>query len=208
MLLADEFFLIVHDDATGKPRLNPGATGIGLAAALLGELLLFGRITVESGELTIVDRRPPPDALAHTVLDQLAGEAQHRQIRLWIDFLRHGAAGSVGERLARSGVVRRHEFRRLLRTTTAYLPVDINAAAWPATRLRALVDRGEAADQADLALLGLVGATNLTREVLWHGRSEAQRLVDRLLTDLTPPLRELVAHTEAAVGAAVLSHRQ
>ncbi|BCJ67750.1 GOLPH3/VPS74 family protein [Polymorphospora rubra] len=208
MLLADEFFLIAHDDATGKPRLNPGTAGIGLAAALLGELLLFGRITLDSAELTIVDRRPPPDALAHTVLDQLAGEAQHRQIRLWIDFLRYGAAESVGERLARSGAVRRHEYRRMLRTTTAYLPVDINAAAWPGTRLRALVDRDEPADQPDLTLLGLVGATNLTREVLWHGRSEAQRRIDQLLTNLAPPLRELVAHTEAAVGAAVLSHRQ
>lgn len=208
MLLADEFFLIAHDDTTGKPRLNPSAAGIGLAAALLGELLLFGRVVLEGGVLTIVDRRPPPDALAHTVLDQLAGEPQHQQVRLWIDFLSHTAAESVGERLARAGAVRRHESRRMLRTTVVYLPVDINAAAWPATRLRALVDRTGSANLPDLTLLGLVGVTNLTREVLWHGRAETGRILDELLATLPPPLRELVAYTEAAIGAAVMSHRQ
>ena len=42
-VLADQFFLIAHEDRTGRSRLHPRATGLGLAAALLGELMLTGR---------------------------------------------------------------------------------------------------------------------------------------------------------------------
>jgi hypothetical protein len=35
-VLADQFYLIAHEDRTGRSRLHPRATGIGLAASLLG----------------------------------------------------------------------------------------------------------------------------------------------------------------------------
>lgn len=204
MLTADEFYLIAHNDSRGKPKLHPSAAGIGLAAALLGELVLFGQVTVAAGNVTVVDRRPPADALAHTVLDQLVGESQHQSVRTWLSFLGQSAATSVAERLARAGVLRRQETRRLLRTTVSYVPVDLNAVAWPATRLRALLDRPEPPTVPDALLLGLVSAAGLTREVLWSAGPRAHHRLSVLIPALPPPLKELVAHTEAAVGAAVL----
>ena len=64
-MLADQFFLIAHEDRTGKSRLHPRATGLGLAAALLGELVMQGRIRAVEGELFVVNPEPPGDALAH-----------------------------------------------------------------------------------------------------------------------------------------------
>ncbi|MFK3984088.1 GPP34 family phosphoprotein [Micromonospora sp. NPDC050397] len=207
MLLADEFFLIAHDDAKGRSRLHPSATGLGLAAGLLGELLLARQIVIDAGVVTVVDRRPPHDALAHTVLDQLVGEPEHRSVRTWLLFLGNSAAESVGERLARAGTVRREEARRLLRTTVVYRPADMNAAAWPATRLRAALGRAEPPPLADVLLLALLAATNLLREALWGIEPGVRQRLDQLVDGLPPPMRELARHTEAAVGAAVLSGR-
>jgi hypothetical protein len=204
LLIADEFFLIAHNDSRGKARLHPSATGLGLAASLLGELVLFGQITVSSGLVAIVDRRPPADALAHTVLDQLVGESQHQAVRTWLSFLAQTAVTSVGERLARAGVLRRQESRRLLRSSVSYVPVDLNTAAWPATRLRALLERPGPPNVPDALLLGLVSAAGLTREVLWSAGPRAHHRLGVLIPALPAPLKELVVHTEAAVGAAVL----
>lgn len=204
MQLADEFFLIAHNDSRGKPRLNPVATGLGLASGLLGELVISGHLTVAAGMISIVDRRPPADALSHTVLDHIVNEPQHQSVRTWLSFLAQTAAESVGERLTRTGTVRRQETRRLLRTSVIYVPVDINEAAWPATRLRALLDRPEPPTIPDGLLFGLVTATGLTREVLWSAGSRAHHRLSVLIAALPPPVKELVMHTEAAVGAAVL----
>lgn len=204
MLIADEFFLIAHNDTRGKAKLHPAATGLGLAAGLLGELVLYGHITVEAAQVSVIDRRPPADALAHTVLDQLIGEAQHQAVRTWLSFLAQTSVASVGERLARAGVLRRQETRRLLRTTVTYLPIDLNVAAWPATRLRAVLERAEPPSVPDALLLGLVAAAGLTREVLWSAGPRAHHRLNLIVPALPAPLKELVAHTEAAVGAAVL----
>src|ERR687894_739725 len=41
MLLADEFYLIAHQDSTGKPRLHAKPAGLATGAALLAELYLL-----------------------------------------------------------------------------------------------------------------------------------------------------------------------
>lgn len=204
MLLADEFFLIAHNDSRGRARLNPVATGLGLASGLLGELVITGHLTVASGLIDVADDRPPADALSHTVLDQILNEPQHQAVRTWLSFLAQSATESVGERLARAGAVRRQETRRLLRSAVVYVPVDINAAAWPSTRLRALLDEPEPPTVPDALLFGLITATGLTREVLWSAGPRAHHRLSVLIAALPPPLKELVMHTEAAVGAAVL----
>ncbi|HEX5595969.1 MAG TPA: GPP34 family phosphoprotein [Micromonosporaceae bacterium] len=208
MLLADEFFLLAHDDTTGKPKLHARAVGLGLAGCLLAELVLCQRITVRAAAVSVLDRRPPSDALAHTVLDQLINEPEHQSVRVWLSYLGQNAHGLVGERLARAGMVRRQESRRLLRSTTTYVPVDINAAAWPATRLRSLFDHVESMSLPDAVLVGLVAATGLDRKVLWQSASAIPKYLGHVIASLPPPTQELVTHTEAAVGAAVLSARQ
>ncbi len=154
----------------------------------------------------MVNSRPPTDALAHTVLDQMVGEAQHRAVRTWLSFLAQSAATSVGERLSRAGVLRRQETRRLLRTRVDYVPIDPNAAAWPATRLRVLLERSDPPPTtlADAVLLGMIAAAGLRRELLWSAEPQAEHRFTELVASLPPPLKELATQTEAAVGAAVL----
>jgi hypothetical protein len=203
--LADDLFRLGHHDSTGRPRMHQQVAGLGLAAALLGELCLAGHITVHSGHVAVVDRSPPADALAHTVLDQLVGEAQVRQLRAWLPYLARDAHEQVAQRLVRAGHMRPVRGRWSRRIW--YEPVDSTVAVWPEVRLRYTLHGHRQWDYSDMVLAGLVAATGLSEQILWGFRGDMRRWFLSLTDWLPAPLAELVAHTEAAVGNAVLTHR-
>lgn len=206
-MLADDLFLIALDDRTGRFRLPPRTLGLGLAAALLGELMLAGRITIVDSVLRVVDRQPPGDALAHTTLDHLVGERDQHPVRVWLQFLSAHACEDVADRLWRAGVVRRQQTRRRWHRETIYPPVDANVAHGPTARMVAVLDRRQPATWDDAALTGLVYATGLHTHVLWTAGPEARETLRHLVEQLTPALYELTWYLHAAVGDAVLTGR-
>lgn len=213
-MLADQYFLIAHEDRTGRSRLHPRATGLGLAAALLGELMLEGRVRIIEGDLHIVSRQPPSDALSHDVLDLLIAQPQHRDVRTWLAFLSQDAALRVGERLMRLGAVEPVTRRRMLGgATTLYMPnnpAQRNAAAWAPARLANMLMRGMEMSVSDRLLVGLVAATGLTRHVLYdyEMHRNAILLLPNAVNSLPGDLRELVEFTEASVGSVLTVGRR
>jgi hypothetical protein len=207
VLLADEFFRLAHNDATGRPLLHPRAMGIGLAAALLAELIFAEKIIARDERLCVVDLTPPRDALAHTTLDQLASDPQQHAIRTWLGFLAQTSYESVAQRLWRAGEVRREESRRLLSRAVVYVPVDPNVAAWPSARLSMRLREGRPLDQFDAFLVGLAAATELDGHVLDGAPPKAFAYLRYVIANVWPPVRQLLPHTEAAIGDAVLRHR-
>lgn len=207
MWLADEFFLIALDDRTGRPRLSSKVFGLGLAGALLGELILDRRITVEEGQVLVVDHRPPADALAHTVLDQILSEVSPYGVRSWLVFLARNATERVADRLSRAGHIRREQSRRMFRRETVYPPTDMNAAHLPLARLATSLRNGRQVSWTDAVLLGLVMATGLDDLLLFADDDAAREYLTHLVEHLTPPLYVLVWHLHAAVGDAVLTGR-
>jgi hypothetical protein len=212
-VLADQYFLIAHEDRTGRSRLHPRATGLGLAAALLGELVLEGRIGIADGDLVILDRHPPSDALAHDILDLLVAQPQHRDVRTWLAFLSQDAAIRVGERLMRLGAVEPVTRRRMLSTETLYMPNSAeqrNAAAWAPARLANLLVRGIGMSISDRILIGLVAATGLTRHVLYdfEMHRNAFQSLPNAVGSLPGDLKELIEYTEASVGSVLTVGRR
>jgi len=213
-LLADQYFLIAHEDRTGRSRLHPRATGLGLAAGLLGELILLGRVSVHDGELRVLSRATPGDVLAHNVLDLLVAQPHHRDLHTWLAYLAQDAAVKVGERLLRAGAVEVVTRRRLMGSNqTLFLPMNAsqrNAAAWAASRLANVLVEQARMDIADRALSGLVYATGLTKHVLWDfpvhrpGVTHLYSILDSLPSDL----RELVEHTQTSVGSVLAAGRR
>ncbi|UAC02442.1 GPP34 family phosphoprotein [Dactylosporangium vinaceum] len=206
-MLADDFFLIAHDDRDGRSRLSPRAVDLGLAGAMLGELVLEQRITIEGARLRVLSGEPPADPLAHTNLATMIAEVQHREVRTWLQFLGQTAVEQVGARLARVGLVEQTQVRRLLRSTTRWLPVDVNLPTGRVVRLRRLITGFEPMRVADATLAGIAEATGLSGHVLWDGEPGAGRRIQHTVGALPPPLRDLVLQVEAAVGDAVLSQR-
>jgi hypothetical protein len=204
--LADEFFFVVHDVQTGKLRLHARSAGLGLAGALLSELVLNGNLDVANGTLTVIDGQPlPEDDLGYRVLRQLTSDRQNRSLRTWLAFFAQGAVERVGVRLTRTGQVQANKTRRPWGTVVRYVPTDLNAAIWPADRLNLLVSRGDPLEFSDAMLAGLVAVTGLTKQVWWDGDAVTVRNIAAAVASLPIPLREILAHTEAAVGDATLS---
>lgn len=207
LLLADDLFFVAHDSISMKLRLSERATGFGLAGALLGEQVLFRRVTVRAGRIRIVDASPPRDGLAHTVLDQLCAEPDFTSVRDWLRFLSRDAYHHVGQRMVREGQLHVREVRRFLRTTTAYEPAATTRAGWPESRLAKRLSTGLQVELPDVVLAGLVEATGLDAYVLADTPPTARQYLRRLLSGLPASLRDLIDETAAAVGDAVLSAR-
>jgi hypothetical protein len=204
--LADELFFVVHDVQTGKLRLHARTAGLGLAGALMSELVLNGNLDVANGTLTVIDGQPlPEDDLGYRVLRQLTSDRQNRSLRTWLAFFAQGAVERVGVRLTRAGQVQASKTRRPWGTVVRYVPTDLNAAVWPADRLNLLVSRGDPLEFSDAMLAGLVAVTGLTKQVWWDGDAVTLRNIAAAVASLPIPLREILAHTEAAVGDATLS---
>jgi hypothetical protein len=207
MLLADDYFLLAHDDRQGKARLSPRAVELGLAGALIGELVLEQHLFVEGPLLRVVRPDPPSDPLAHTTLATMLAEPEHRAVRTWLAYLGQTAVESVAQRLVRANLVRPVSSRRLLKTVTRYPPHDINLQAGRIVRLRRLLTGVEPVQLADGALMGLAEATGLTRHLLWDSDAATLKRMHRLVRALPPQLHDLIVQVEAAVGDAVLSQR-
>jgi hypothetical protein len=206
-LVADDLFRLAHRDHDGRPLLDEHVTGLGLAAALLAELVLAKRLALPGGQVIIVDAEPPIDALAHTVLDRLAAERAALPVRTWLAYLARTAHQDVADRLTRAGHLRKTTERRLLGRRVRYVPTDMNTAAWPWARLSGRLQKGQPLDGFDTVLGGLILATDLYRTVLLGHPADLETGLRAAVADAPAPVRELLAHTEAAVGDAIITRR-
>ncbi|WP_189083182.1 GPP34 family phosphoprotein, partial [Mangrovihabitans endophyticus] len=126
-------------------------------------------------------------------------------IRTWLAFLRTFAYEAVAERMTSSQHVRPEVSRGLFRRTTTYVPTDVNAAAWPAARLSIRLRRLEYLNGIDLVLAGLAEATDLHHHILDGAPRAAYEHLSILISASSSSIQELLLHTKAALGDAVLS---
>lgn len=206
--LADDFWLMAHDELTGRARVAQRILGLGVAGALLGELAMSERVGVRDGCVVVLDSRAPGDAVAGVVLGYLAAEGRARPVRDWLVFLGESAAERVGARLSGAGLLVAHPSRVPLRADRL-VPADTQSAVMPLVNLCTKAMRGRPVDASGAMLAGLAQATGLDHPGLWEVRNtpRAARFLSETLAVLSPAsLRELIRHTEAAVAGAITSH--
>jgi hypothetical protein len=211
---------MAHEESSGKPRLAERIAGLGLAAALLGELALAERIELREGTVAVLDSGPRDDVLSGRVLEFLKQE-QH-PTRTWLAFFGQSAHTEVGRRLGAApppgggggpappdGLLVR-EARKRPWQGGRWLPVSTQVAVRPTALLCTQLIRGHHLGPPDLVLLGLLRATGLDQPVLWEVRQsapDALRWAATLRGSLSASLTELITQTEAAVGSAIATHR-
>jgi hypothetical protein len=202
--LADDLYLMAHHDVSGKPLLQPRAVGLGLAGALLAELMLLGRIRIGAGAVAVADLARPDDALAESVLGLVVGENQQHPCQTWLLYLARTAAADVARRLADSGYLA--SARRGWRGER-WVPVDAECAFVPLARVKSAVDPARPFNVHGAALAGLAAACGLGSRLALYLPPKSGRALAIVVQRLDPGLRELVAQTQAAVDSALLSHR-
>lgn len=206
--VADDFYRLTHHDVTGRPHLSGRATGLGMAAALLGELTLSGNLWIKDNIVSVRAHRAPADALAHTLLAQLAARPHYTDAARWVRLLAPTATAEVAKRLSRQGHLRLRTTRRLLAgRAVSYVPTDMNTAAAPWAVLSTRLRHQLPLNPAEAFLAGLCAATGLESHLIDLARPESRTHLSAVVDALRPPLRELVQLTHVAVGDAVLASR-
>ncbi|HEV2781125.1 MAG TPA: GPP34 family phosphoprotein [Actinophytocola sp.] len=212
--LADQLFLAAHDHDSGhlQARLHKAGLELGLAGALLAELVLERRIDVQHGRIVLVSRAPMDDILGQTVLGDIITELhvarQPHTVRVWLVYLRHSAVVQVRNRLCFSGILQEVPGRRWWGgAANTYRAADINQALGPEAAVYSLLVHEHATNTVPaMAFAALADASGLLPRLAWwrEQRVPLRRRLARLRAELPPALRELADQTEAAIGDAVV----
>jgi hypothetical protein len=206
-LVADDLYLMAHHEATGRPYLHPRALGLGLAGALLAELVLSGNARIGRGAVVITRQSPPGDGLARIIQGELLKQGRWHSTQDWLALLARTSTDAVANRLARSGYLRQAEPQRW-RRAPAWRPADPDCAFAALIRVKAALEPSRPHDDRSVVLAGLATACGLGSRLLPYGPPNARRCLEDKIMQLDGSLRDLVAHTQAAVDAAALSHRR
>jgi hypothetical protein len=206
-LIADDLYLMAHNDANGKSFVQPRALGLGIGAGLLAELMLPGAIAVRNGYVIPVSgRRPVPDVVTGRLLKLMFSEKEPHTVREWLLFCARGAAEDVAVRLERAGYLTAGSGWVPWRGKR-WTPIDVNSAFAPLVRVRAALDASRPPSARGAVLTGLAAACGLGFRLSLYAVPPRPRSVEETVDYLDYGLRELVAQTQAAVDSAVLSHR-
>jgi Golgi phosphoprotein 3 (GPP34) len=204
-LVADDLYLMAHHEMSGRALLQPRPLGLGLAGALLAEVMLDGGLTVRHDGLALPRNIRPADDLALRTWEQIASESGLLPLRDWLLFLARTTAADVALRLERAGYLTR--VRSLAPWRPArWVPVEADWAFASLLRVRAALDPARRSGPGEAALTGLAAACGLgfrLEEYLAPGGPSPGEVT----AYLHPDLRELVTQTQAAVDGALLSHR-
>jgi Golgi phosphoprotein 3 (GPP34) len=159
--LADELLLLAYDDETGRCAVSVIALDLGMAAAVLVDLVLHGRIEVTNRAVLPVDPSPTGHAVVDEILGRICAEQPQPAAR-WLQRLRHNLRQHVLESLIAQGVVRDQDVTAwdVLRVHR-YPMVDPTAERETRSRLAAALTGGAVPDERTAALATLVAAVRM-----------------------------------------------
>jgi hypothetical protein len=202
--IADDLWLLAHDDLSGRLLLDRRGLGLGLAGGLLAELMLGRAAGLLPDGTVAAGRTYPPDEVAQRVHGLISAE-EPLLVRDWLLFLAQTALEMVAGRLADAGYLRQRR-SPLPGRRMRWVPVNPDWAYAPLLRVRSALDPGRPFCVPGVVLAGLAAACGLQFRISEHlppGRTAADAA-----GQLSPDLRQLIAHTQAAVDvSSVLSPR-
>lgn len=159
-LVADDLYLLAHDDQSGRPLLKPRPLGIGLVGGLLAELMLGGSIGLRRGGTVVLSDTRPGEDLALQVRRQIGAEREFHTLREWLLFLACGAEEDVAGRLERTGYLMRVPCWVPGRPGR-WVPVDPDWAFASLLRVRCALNPARPFAAREAALTGLAVACGL-----------------------------------------------
>lgn len=179
---ADELLLLAYDDETGRCTTSQIALDLGMAAAVLVDLALHGRIEVINRNIVPVDPRPTGHPVADRILTRMAGEEPH-SVASWLQRMRHGLREHLLAGLVSQGIIRDQdetawEFIHLHR----YPMVDPTVEQDTRSRLAAALTGDAVPDERTAALAALVAAVHMepTLGLTGEGVAEAHKRLEEI----------------------------
>jgi hypothetical protein len=102
--LAEELLLLGYDDKSGKATGSRIGLDLGMAAAVLVDLALAGRVAFSDGSIVATDPTPTGDPIADDVLARIVADTPHTPAS-WVQRLRHGLRDRILGGLCERGVI-------------------------------------------------------------------------------------------------------
>jgi plasmid stability protein len=103
--IAEELLLLAYDNESGRATTSRIGLDLGMAAAVLVELALAGRIAYRDGTLVVTNPQPTGNPIADDALAKIAANPPATPAS-WVQRLRHGLRDRVLADLVTRGVVR------------------------------------------------------------------------------------------------------
>lgn len=159
--LADELLLLAYEDETGRCAVPLIALDLGMAAAVLVDLVLHGRVKVTDRVIVPVDASPTGHDVNDEVLSRVCAE-RPQPAAFWLQRLRHNLRQHVLESLIARGVVRdQDETAWDVLRVHRYPLVDPTAEQETRSRLAAALAGESVPNERTASLAALVAAVRM-----------------------------------------------
>lgn len=209
--LAKQFFLIGHDEFTGRPAVSHELVECGLVGALFGELVIDGRLTVkDGGHVVVLDREPSGSVLADRLISTVDRQSTAYRVRTWASQLGPDAYELIADRLVAAGTLRREQRRTVVgRSRPRYPTVDLYLAARPRLELNHVIRHREEMDLPRAVLAALVATVGVDPVLgLDMSRDSFRAVVGSLVAAMPSPLQDLLTGIGETVASISLTiHR-
>ena len=161
-LVADDLYLLGHDDRSGKPLLQPRALGTGLAGALLAELMLAGCIGLRhDGTVVITSDTAPGRGAAAPAAQAGSGRARTSAGAVLAAVPGPQRGTGCGRCAWRRPGTCEHVRSRVPWSQGQWIPVNPDWAFAPMLRVRSALDPARPLTAHAAALAGLAVACGL-----------------------------------------------
>ncbi|MER5700723.1 GPP34 family phosphoprotein [Micromonospora sp. NPDC002296] len=159
--LAEELLLLAYDDESGKATMPRISLDLGMAAAVLIELALAGRIAYADGNLVVADPTGTGEPTLDEVLARMAADTPHTPSS-WVQRLRHGLRDRIlGELVARGAVRDVEETELGFIHVHRYPTADASVEEDTRRRLAEALADGQLPDERTAALATLVAVLRM-----------------------------------------------
>ncbi len=165
MTIAEEFLLLAHSEDEGKPLIGTTELHAALAGALLAELAVRERVTIEGKTVSVVSPAPLGDDELDAVLTRIAEDRKERKPDWWVGRVSSSKLRQrLLTRLADRGVLSEKRGKVLgIFPTTKWPEADGRVEAEVRERVSAALT-GAAPDARTAVLIALLYASKLDRK--------------------------------------------
>ena len=198
LTLLEEVVLLAVDEKSGELTSSRECwTEYALAAAVLFELALAGKIDTDTEELTIVDRQPTGVAVLDDVMASMSAQPELTTVQQWIEALgrrRDDLEGEALRSLTARGILRHEKTKRLWIIDVERFPlVETREQQFVKRRLERAVLTDEIPSTRDIMLVSLVDACGLMSQVFSDGARDLRRQRIQMLCNLETISRKVAA---------------
>jgi hypothetical protein len=208
--LAEQFFLISHDEFSGRPAVSHDLVECGLVGAMFGGLVIEGRLGVKEGKVVVLDGLPGNSELVNKLVRTIDQQPADHRVRTWAEQLGSYIYPLVAERLVAAGTLRRDRGRSVLgRAAERYPAVDLYHAARPRLLLNHVIRHREEMDLDQAVVIALLAAVGIEGVLgLDMNRDVLRSLINSLVNAMPTQLQELMAGIDETVASISLTiHR-